>query len=176
MMSRVSKLKMIREVETNMMNNYKLQWGHLVTREQSSRGTGGNKLRKYKLFKTSWETEQYVRLIMPQSHRSAFAKFRSGVAPLRIETGRYEGLRVNERICPFCRDCTEDEFHVLFQCPLYDEIRESLYRHACTYEEPFNTYDQTAKFLFLFSSPHMIRVCAKTCCSILQRRLLFLSK
>ena len=127
MMSRVSKIKMIREVETNMMNNYKLQWSHLVTREQSSRGTGGNKLRKYKLFKTSWETEQYVRLIMPQSHRSAFAKFRSGVAPLRIETGRYEGLRVNERICPFCRDCTEDEFHVVFQCPLYDEIRESLY-------------------------------------------------
>ena len=33
---------------------------------------------------------------MPQSHRSAFAKFRSGVAPLRIETGRYERLRVNE--------------------------------------------------------------------------------
>ena len=47
---------------------------------------------------------------------------------------------------------------------------------ACTYEEPFNTYDQTAKFLFLFSSPHMIRICAKPCFSILQRRLLFLSK
>ena len=31
-------------------------------------------------------------------------------------------------------------------------------------------------FLFLFSSPHMICVCAKTCFSILQRRLFFLSK
>ena len=38
MMTRVSKFKMIREVETNMMNNYKLQWSHLVTRDQSSRG------------------------------------------------------------------------------------------------------------------------------------------
>ena len=73
MMSRFSKIAMIREVETIMMNNYKLQWSHLVTREQSSRGTGGNKLRKYKLFKTSWETELYVRLLMPQPHRSAFA-------------------------------------------------------------------------------------------------------
>ena len=27
---------------------------------------------------------------MPLRHRSAFAKFRCGVAPLRIETGRYE--------------------------------------------------------------------------------------
>ena len=60
-------------------------------------------LRKYKLVKTEYETEQYVRMIMSKSHRYAFAKLRSGVAPLdlRIETGRYEGLRVNERICPF---------------------------------------------------------------------------
>ena len=55
----------------------------------------------------------------------------------------------------------EDEFHILFQCPLYDELRESLYRHACSYEEPFDTYDQTAEYAFLFSCPHLINVCAK---------------
>ena len=51
MMTRVCKFNLIREVETNMMNNYKLQWSHLVTRDQSLRGTGGNKIRKHKLFK-----------------------------------------------------------------------------------------------------------------------------
>ena len=80
------------------------------TNKQSARGTGGNKLRNYKLFKTSWEPEQFCRIIMPQSHRSAFPKFRSGVAPLRIETGRYEDLRITEILCPFCRDLPKTNF------------------------------------------------------------------
>ena len=62
-------------------------------------------------------------MIMPQSHWSAFAKFISGVALLRIETGRYEGLSINDRTCPFCKNCIKDEFHVLFMCPLYNELR-----------------------------------------------------
>ena len=41
--------------------------------------------------------KKICQMIMPQSHRSAFAKFRSGVAPLRIETGRCEGLCINDR-------------------------------------------------------------------------------
>ena len=57
-------------------------------------------------------------MIMPQSHRSVFAKFISGVAPLRIETGRYDGININDRTCPFCKNCIGDEFHVLFKCPL----------------------------------------------------------
>ena len=60
---------------------------------------------------------------MPKAHRSAFAKFRMGVAPLRIETGRYECLSEVERICPLCKEHTEGEFHVLFNCVLYNDIR-----------------------------------------------------
>jgi hypothetical protein len=45
--------------------------------------------------------------------RSAFAKFRCGVAPLRIETGRYENKNVNERVCFICHDQIEDEKHVI---------------------------------------------------------------
>ena len=48
---------------------------------------------------------------MPPKHRSALSKFRRGVAPLIIETGRYETLKENERICPFC-GCVKDEMHV----------------------------------------------------------------
>ena len=35
---------------------------------------------------------------MQRTHRSAFAKFRMGVAPLHIETGRYKRLEENERV------------------------------------------------------------------------------
>ncbi len=39
-----------------------------------------------------FSVEHYVRNIMSKKYRSAFAKFRSGVAPICIETGRYEGM------------------------------------------------------------------------------------
>jgi hypothetical protein len=46
-------------------------------------------------------------------YTSAFAKFRCGVAPLRIETGRYENKIVNERVCFICHEQIEDEKHAL---------------------------------------------------------------
>ena len=61
--------------------------------------------------------------ILTRSHRSALAKFRCGVAPILLETGRYEKLPVNERFCPFCLDCSEDECHVILECPLYSDMR-----------------------------------------------------
>ena len=61
--------------------------------------------------------------------KSAYAKFRCGVAPLRIETGRYENLHINERKC-FIVWMTEDEVHVITKCPLYSESCEVLYENA----------------------------------------------
>ena len=61
--------------------------------------------------------EKYCLIIMPPKHRTALSKFRCGIAR-RIETGRYENLKENERVCPFC-DCIEDEVHVLLYCNLY---------------------------------------------------------
>jgi hypothetical protein len=60
---------------------------------------------------------------IPSRYRSAFAKFRCGVAPLRIETGHYENKNVNERACFICQDQIEDEKHVLLYCPLYADLR-----------------------------------------------------
>ena len=71
---------------------------------------------KSKLLKDDYHTEQYCKILMSQSHRAAFAKFRAGVAPLRIETGRYEGLPQSRRVCPFCPAYVEDEYHVIFDC------------------------------------------------------------
>ena len=52
-----------------------------------------------------------------------FAKFRCGVAPLRLETGRYERLSPEQRTCFYCTDCIESEEHVLLSCPEYDDLR-----------------------------------------------------
>jgi hypothetical protein len=46
--------------------------------------------------------ENDCKVLVPFSNRSAFAKFRCGVAPIRLETGRYENIRLEERCCFNC--------------------------------------------------------------------------
>ena len=67
-----------------------------IDREQAVNGIGRNRLRTYRLIKRTYKTEQYCVTRLPPKHRSAFAKFRCRVAPIRIETGRYEGLELKK--------------------------------------------------------------------------------
>ena len=170
----ISKIKMIDEVTGKIMTSFRSEWLETINRDTSARSQGGNKLRNYKHIKSSFETESYCKLILPRSHRSAFAKFRAGVAPLRVETGRYEGLPLNARLCPFCFNVVEDEFHALFECGLYSELRIDLFQKAAELDDHFYNYSSREKFVYLFNSPQMIRACAKTCYLLLQRRNLFL--
>ena len=71
-----------------------------------------------------------MKVLMPFAWRSAFAKFRAGVAPLRLETGRYENLAVNQRTCFNCRNMVESEHHVLLKCPLYEDLQLEIFSHA----------------------------------------------
>ena len=82
------------------------------------------------MFKQNFETESYVKVIMPLYWRSALAKFRAGVAPLRLETGRYENLAVNQRTCFNCNESVKSERHVLFHCPLYDDLQYEMFSVA----------------------------------------------
>ena len=62
---------------------YKTEWKHKVTSNNSiSRNDVGKKLRTYKLFKSVYETEQYVKYnTMTMARRSSLAKFRCGWRP-----------------------------------------------------------------------------------------------
>jgi hypothetical protein len=112
----------ITQLEDFLFDKYKVNWQNRMFSQKV-----GNKLRTYKLFKEVFETEMYLSKNIPSRYRSAFAKFRCGVAPLRIETGRDENKNVNERVCFICHDQIEDEKHVLLDCPLYADLRESLF-------------------------------------------------
>ena len=144
-------------------------WEYALNSDSSRHGNGGNKLRTYRLFKSELKVEDYCKIVLPLKHRSAFAKFRCGVAPLRIETGRYENLFVEERLCPFC-NCVEDEIHVMLVCSVYDDIRTVLLENALDILPAFRYFSNEEKFKFLFSQNRLIRLCAKTCFNILQRR------
>ena len=68
------------------------------------------KLRTYILFKSEYCTENYLKLYLSRSQRSLLAQLRTGILPLRIETGRYQNIldkntgkfrkmKSNERLC-----------------------------------------------------------------------------
>ena len=101
--------------------------------------------------------ESYVNKIMSRSNRSALAMLRCGVAPIRVETGRYEGLNLEDRICPLC-DSTEieDELHFLIKCPVYEDLKIQLYREAVLVNPLFNDLNDTDKLCFLLSNNDIV--------------------
>ena len=77
--------------------------------------------------KSEFKTENYVSTHLSRRHRSAYAKFRAGIAPLSLETGRYDQLSIEQGVCFHCEDVIESEEHVLTQCSLYSDLRRTLY-------------------------------------------------
>lgn len=71
-----------------------------------------SKLRTYRSFKRDFNLEKYVTMDIPKPHRSVLAQFRCGVSPIGIETGRFRGEEVNDRLCIICSvEAIEDELH-----------------------------------------------------------------
>ena len=138
----------IKTVQSKLFDTYKTKWLSIVSSDSGESGTqNGNKLRKYKLFKLNYETEPYVKTpILSRSQRSALAKFRCGVAPLEIETGRYSQTPICERICFNCTKLVEDEIHVLILCPVYPNIRATLFEKAASLNKDFSSCEITEKF------------------------------
>ncbi len=84
------------------------------------------------------------------------------VAPIRLETGRYERLPVDQRLCIFCTDnAVEDELHVILKCSFYEDIRDDLFHAACTINSDFMNLNDSDKFSFLFSECNIVKLCAK---------------
>ena len=146
-----------------LFEHFKSSW---ITRIEINTG----KLRKYRTFKNEYKTEDYLSIPLSKKYRSSFTKFRSGVAPIRVETGRYENLKLEERICPICKTGVEDEFHVLFTCSAYDNFRNCLFNHVKCFVPEFDLLSEVEKFTVLFSHIECYKLCAKTCFLILQSR------
>jgi hypothetical protein len=149
---------------------FKTKWIRSINCTVGPSGRGLNKLRT---FKQEHFSEEYCKMILPPRHLSALCKFRRGVAPIRIETGRYDNLRLDERHCPFC-NVLEDEQHVILDCPVYDDFRSELLSKAVLHEPSFMNFSKDNQLAFLFSNQPSVKKCAKTCFNILQRRQSYL--
>ena len=72
-------------------------------------------------------------VILPRHHRSAYARFQSGVAPLRLETGRYERIEERDRVRFNCDSQIETEEHVLTVCPFLNKTDSKFFGNQCVY-------------------------------------------
>ena len=60
--------------------------------------------------------------------RVLLASLLSGCLKLRVETGRFQNERIEERLCVFCeQNKTEDEIHFLLDCDMYKNVRKVMF-------------------------------------------------
>ena len=116
-----------------------------------------NKLSKsesYRLYKVNTHLEKYLYVIKNNKSRRALARFRLSCHPLMIEKGRHRNppLERTERICPFCKNCTEDEIHFLTKCPLYEVDRAILYEECLKSTRNFQLLTEKERFIFIMSN------------------------
>ena len=128
-----------------------------------------SKLRTYVTFKSNYETETYLKLNICKAERSHLAQFRCAVLPLKIETGRFLGLNVEDRLCQVCdQNAVENEIHFLLHCTLYDDLRRAMIVKSDRRDIGFRTLTETEKLTFILK--HEERQCAKFIFSAMQRR------
>ena len=166
----VSSQAFMHDINSALETHYINIWRDKLNRTTGIRGEAGNKLRTYKLFKSDFKTEAYVKTVFTKSNRAALAKFRSGTAPIRLETGRYEHLPVAERLCPFGCGVTETEIHTLLVCPEFADIRAPVLQEASRKDPDFNNADNNNKLIVLLSDPATANFVAHMCKLILTKR------
>ena len=67
----------------------------------------------------------YLNSTRKNPKRRTLVKLRIGCHNLRVQTGRYDKIPLDERICPLCGgNKIEDETHLLLDCQRYSSMRE----------------------------------------------------
>ena len=101
----------------NIKQNYISFWQHQI--EHSS------KLSFYSTFKKEYNLEKYLTIINDVNKRRSFTRFRISNHKLMVESGRYQNILREERICQICNlNEVETENHFLTSCNAYENIRQ----------------------------------------------------
>ena len=110
---------------------------------------------------------------MNRRHTHAYAQFRLGTAPIMLELARYTQngyVPPDLRTCPCCGLHVEDETHVLIQCNLYKDIRILHFNNILERNPNFIMLTDYEKAQFILSDEQTVKINARYCYDILQRR------
>jgi hypothetical protein len=136
-----------------LMSHYSTSWKLTVENKP--------KLTIYRKIKEMFNPETYCKTNLTRSQRSFIARLRLGVLPINVEVGRYNATPREQRLCTICKNKeVEDEMHILFYCPAYNDKREMLVNHASQLIVNFDKLDQMDQIHSLTTHPNLVR---KTC-------------
>lgn len=97
----------------------------------------------YKNLKTNFGCECYLKEISISSYKQVLVKFRGGLLDLRANSGRFENILLEDRICNLRNREVETEYHFLLICGFYDSLRK---QYLPAY---FFNYPSEMKFKYL---------------------------
>ncbi len=96
------------------------------------------------------ETGNYVKYCMSRQQRSLIAQLILDILPFHIETRRFRGTQLDDRICQlYDTQEVEDQIHFVCKCNLYNYLRKTMYRTVEHKHNDFYMYDNKDKFIFL---------------------------
>jgi hypothetical protein len=87
-----------------------------------------SKMNIYRTIKCKLEYEKYLNDERNKYGTNILSRLRSGSHFLRIETGRYDNIERENRICTFCNENeVDDEIHFLLKCECHKNERELMW-------------------------------------------------
>jgi hypothetical protein len=96
----------------------------------------------YRMFKTSFGTECYFDTISNLKLRNCLIRFRLGISDILCHKNRFKCNVTNT--CPVCNNDEENDFHFLFHCPAYKQMRNTLFALV---NYSYNTVDVYSKIM-----------------------------
>ena len=104
----------------------------------------------YSSFKTFFSSEYYLQDINFQyKHRKVYIQFRLGVSELNSHRYRFSN-DLEKQLCSKCnlREI-ESEMHVLFNCPMYEQLRHEILPKNILSQRNYNS------FIYLMTNEHI---------------------
>lgn len=130
----------------NLINKYLYDW------KRTSELLADGKLTTYLFLKTNFSFENYLTLVKNYDYRKSICKLRTSTHKLLIETGRYNKVPRNERIC---KNCTlseiEDETHFLTRCTKFSHDRGVLFNLISSRVNQFSNLSDKDKLFWLLN-------------------------
>ena len=107
--------------ERGFLKNFKIRLQDCYRQEWHDRINSSERFLLYSLFKRDFQCEKYLSTICITKFRTAFTRFRLGRNNLKSNT-----FSTEDKLCPFCKDTIEDEYHFLLECETYSEQRKKI--------------------------------------------------
>ena len=119
------------------------------------------KLRPFKEIFDEGDHRGLVYANLSRRQRSLIIKFKIGILPLAIETGRFTNIPLEKRTCLNCADgLLEDEYHFLLYCEAYKDISSRLFREY-TFIHDVEDLTDRVELVKLMLNSHNLRGTAK---------------